>query len=224
MGGRAGIIANGWLSYPAEFWDVGLRQTPPIKIRVLDPVSHDGSPPIRHRFHGGIYGRITAIKNGPPERVKELLRIMDYLAAPFGSQESLLMEYGVQDIDFNFDAQGNPIKSEKGRADTLVPWFYLAVHPAVLYNANDAEFTRTAYAEEQKMVPIMIDDPSAGLFSATDAARGATLTQKFADGLAEIVTGANPLSAYPNVLQEWRTAGGDQMRTEYQQLYAESKA
>ena len=134
------------------------------------------------------------------------------------------MEYGVQDTDFNFDVQGNPVKTEKGRADTLVPWFYLAVHPAVLYNANDAEFTRTAYAEEQKMVPLMIDDPSAGLYSPTDASRGPTLTQKFADGIAEIVTGANPLSAYPDVLQEWRTSGGDQMRTEYQQLYAESKA
>jgi putative aldouronate transport system substrate-binding protein len=224
MGGRAGIIANGWLSYPAEFWDVGLKQNPPIKIRVLDPVSHDGSKPIRHRFAGGLYGRITAIKNGPPERVKELLRVMDYIAAPFGSQESLLMEYGVQEVDFTFDAQGNPVKTEKGKTDTLVPWFYLAVHPAVLYNANDPEFTRTAYAEEQKMVPIMIDDPSVGLYSPTDAAKGATLTAKFADGIAEIVTGANPLSAFDQLVKDWRSAGGDQLRTEYQQLFAESKA
>jgi putative aldouronate transport system substrate-binding protein len=224
MGGRAGIVSNGWLSYPAEFWDVGLKQSPPIKIRVLDPLSHDGSKPVRHRFAGGLYGRITAIKNGPPERVKELLRVMDYIAAPFGSQESLLMEYGVQEVDFTFDTQGNPVKTEKGKADTGVPWFYLAVHPAVLYDANDSEFVRTAYAEEQKMVPIMIDDPSVGLYSATDAAKGATLTQKFADGIGDIVTGASPLSAFDQLVKDWRTAGGDQMRTEYQQLYADSKA
>jgi putative aldouronate transport system substrate-binding protein len=224
MAGRAGVISNGWLSYPAEFWDVGLRANPPVKIRVLDPVSHDGSKPIRHRFAGGLYGRITAIKNGPPERVKELLRVMDYIAAPFGSQESLLMEYGVESIDFTFDGQGNPVKTEKGKVDTLVPWFYLAVHPAVLYNANDPEFARTVYGEEQKMVPIMIDDPSVGLYSPTDASKGATLTQKLADGIAEIVTGANPLSAFDQLVADWRTAGGDQMRAEYQQLYAAFRA
>ena len=81
---------------------------------------------------------------------------MDYIAAPFGSQESLLMEYGVETIDYTFDDQGNPVKTDKGQTDTLVPWFYLAVHPAVLYNANDPDFARTACAEEQKMVPIMI--------------------------------------------------------------------
>jgi putative aldouronate transport system substrate-binding protein len=224
MGGHAGIISNGWLSYPAEFWDVGLKQSPAIKIRVLDPVSHDGSPPIRHRFAGGLYGRITAIKNGPPERVKELLRVMDYIAAPFGSQESLLMEYGIENVDFKFDAQGNPAKTDKGVPDTLVPWFYLAVHPAVLYDANDPEFARTAYAEEQKMVPIMVDDPSVGLYSATDAGKGATLTQTMADGIGQIVTGASPVSAFDQLVADWRNAGGDQMRAEYQQLYATSKA
>jgi putative aldouronate transport system substrate-binding protein len=74
------------------------------------------------------------------------------------------------------------------------------------------------------MVPIMIDDPSVGLYSATDAAKGATLTQKFADGIGDIVTGASPLSAFDQLVKDWRTAGGDQMRTEYQQLYADSKA
>jgi putative aldouronate transport system substrate-binding protein len=50
---------------------------------------------------------MTAIKKGSPERVKELLRIEDFLAAPFGSQESLLLEYGVKDVDFILYAQGN---------------------------------------------------------------------------------------------------------------------
>ena len=69
-----------------------------------------------------------------------------------------------------------------------------------------------------------IDDPSVGLYSPTDASKGATLTQKVADGIAEIVTAANPLSAFDQLVADWRTAGGDQMRAEYQQLYAASRA
>jgi putative aldouronate transport system substrate-binding protein len=92
-----------------------------------------------------------------------LLRVEDFLAAPFGSQELLLLEYGVVDLDFAFDAQGNPVKTAQGQADTLVPWQYLATHAAVLYNPMDSDFVRTAYAEEQVMAPLMVNDPSVGL-------------------------------------------------------------
>ena len=37
----------------------------------------------------------TAIKKGTPERTKELLRVLNYLAAPFGCKEDLLLSYGV---------------------------------------------------------------------------------------------------------------------------------
>jgi hypothetical protein len=47
-----------------------------VKFRVLDPISFDGSQPIRHRFNGVV--GMTAIKKGSPERVKELLRIEDF--------------------------------------------------------------------------------------------------------------------------------------------------
>ena len=37
----------------------------------------------------------TALKKASPERLKEQLRILNYLAAPFGSQEDMLISYGV---------------------------------------------------------------------------------------------------------------------------------
>jgi putative aldouronate transport system substrate-binding protein len=118
------------------------------------------------------------------------------------------MEYGVEGcrLDVRRPGQSGEDREGQNKVDTLVPWFYLAALPAVLYDPNDPEFTRNAYAEEQKMVPIMIDDPSVGLYSPTDAAKGATLTQKFADGLGEIVTGARPLSAYDQLVADWRSA------------------
>ena len=219
-GGNAAINANGWVTY-LEFWNDGIHQKPPVKFRVLDPISFDGSRPIRHRFNG-VLG-MTAIKNGRPERVKELLRIEDFLAAPFGSQESLLLEYGVKDVDFAFDVRGNPVKTTQGQSDTLVPWQFLALHPAVLYNALDSDFARTAYAEEQAMVPLMVNDPSIGLYSPTAASKGGQLTQKFADGLGEIVTARSPLSKLDQLLSDWKAGGGDQMRKEYEQLHAASQ-
>jgi hypothetical protein len=78
-----------------------------------------------------------------------------------------------------------PIESQ---ADTLVPWLYLAIHPAVLYSAVDLEFARTAYAEEQIMVPQMVNGLSVGLDSSDSCGQARVLAQKLADGLGEIDT------------------------------------
>ena len=50
----------------------------------------------------------TAIKKNSPERVQELLRIIDYFAAPFGSEEYVQVRYGARDIDYKLDANGVP--------------------------------------------------------------------------------------------------------------------
>lgn len=220
IGGKIGVVSTGWASYAVEFWDAAMKMNPPIKIRTLAPFSHDGGRPAWHQFSGLI--GMTAIKKAPADRVKELLRILDYLAAPFGSQESLLLEYGVKDVDFTLDAQGNPVKTDKGRADTNVMWQYLAWHPPVLFYPADPEFAKVAYAHTQKLVPALVTDPSLGLYSKTDRGKGGPLIQSFSDGLGPIITGSSPLSDFDQVLKDWRAAGGDQMRQEYQQAYADS--
>lgn len=221
IGGKIGVVSTGWASYAVEFWDAAVKMSPPVKIRTLAPFSHDGGKPVWHQFSGLI--GMTAIKQASADRVKELLRILNYLAAPFGSQESLLLEYGVKDVDFTFDAQGNPVKTDKGRADTNVMWQYLAWHPPVLFYPADPEFARVAYADTQAMLPYLLPDPSLGLYSSTDRNKGGTLIQSFSDGLGPIVTGSQPLSSFDQVLKDWRAAGGDQMRQEYQKAYADAQ-
>ncbi len=218
--GKIGVISTGWASYGVEFWDAGLKVNPPVKFRTIAPFSHDGSKPVWHQF-AGLIG-MTAVKKGSADRVKELLRILNYLAAPFGSQESLLLEYGVKGVDFNFDPQGNPVKTDQGRADTNVMWQYLAWRPPVLFYPADPEFAKVAYADTQHFVPALLPDPSLGLYSSTDRNKGGGLIQSFSDGLGPIITGSSPLSDFDKVLSDWRSAGGDQMRQEYEQAYADS--
>jgi hypothetical protein len=57
------------------------------------------------------------------------------------------------------------------------------------------------------MVPYLIADPSVGLYSATDASKGAVLNQKVVDGLAEMVRGHSPLSDLDQLLKDWRSSG-----------------
>ena len=221
LAGKYGVMLQGWSPYPLEFWNVGKSQNPPMDVRTLGPFSHDGSTPVFHRY--GLNLGMTAIKKGSPERVKELLRIMNYLAAPFGSEESLLLDYGVKDVDFTFDGQGNPVPTQKGLSDLFVSWKYFTQHQQVIFDASDPNFAGVAYAAQQGIVPYLLDDPSVGLYSPTDTNKGGVLNQKFVDGLAEMVTGHAPASGLDQLVSDWRSGGGEQMRAEFQQAYAESR-
>ena len=62
---------------------------------------------------------------------------MNWLAAPFGSQEDLLLTYGLKDQDYALDDKGNPKPSTDGISRAgYVPWRYIAQHPWVYYRAD----------------------------------------------------------------------------------------
>ena len=66
----------------------------------------DGGKPQAFLSHGFI--SMNVLKKGSPDRIRELLRIMNFLAAPFGSQEDLLLSYGLKDQDYSPGCEGQP--------------------------------------------------------------------------------------------------------------------
>jgi putative aldouronate transport system substrate-binding protein len=223
LAGRMATEGGSWNAYSTILWDPGARLSPPVQVRALHPISHDGGTPSWHDYYG-LYG-MTAIKQAPPDRVKELLRILDYVAAPFGSEEYELIHFGVKDVDFTLDARGNPTLTDQGKTEVFLNSEgiqSLAVPMQFIFDATDPEFARTAYADQQALAKNLVSNPALGLYSPTDRSKGGPLTQKFSDGLGEIVAGRSPLSALDGLLQDWRSGGGDQMRTEYQQAYAQA--
>jgi putative aldouronate transport system substrate-binding protein len=223
VGGKYAIAPTGWAAYAPFMWDVGIKATPPVKFRALRPFSADGGKPIWNQF-SGVNG-LTAVKKGSPDRIKELLGILNYFAAPFGSEEYHLLNYGVKDVHSTFDESGNPILTDKGKVDLPIAsaWSYLAAPMPVLFDPNDREFAKAAYEDQQAFVSVLQPDPTWGLYSPTDNGKGGQLTQRFSDGIGEIVAGRNPLGNLDDLIRDWRSGGGEQMRTEYQQAYAASR-
>jgi len=102
---------NSWV----DFWQQGQQQNPPTRFAMLPPwAAQAGQIPITFLSTAFIF--MNALKKASPERIKELLRIMNYLASPFGSQESLLLEYGIKDQDYTLDDKGNPKPTPDGVA------------------------------------------------------------------------------------------------------------
>jgi putative aldouronate transport system substrate-binding protein len=190
---------------------------PNFKLRLLDPIGFDGGKPVSHL--GPANFGLAFVKKASADRVKELLGILNFLAAPFGTEEHLLINYGLEGSQFNFDANGNPVVTDEGKTQVppAVPWLYVAAGAPVLYNPNKSQEFVTVYrAAEMAMLDVGVTDPTVGLYSPTDSRQGLVLMQTFWDGMAEICRGQRPVSDLDGLVNAWRAGGGDKMREEYQ--------
>jgi putative aldouronate transport system substrate-binding protein len=101
-----------------------------------------------------------------------------------------------------------------------MPWRYFAQRPWVWYDAGLQDFAKVLQSDEQRIVPGGVQDPTVGLYSATNSSLGIKLTQPFTDGLTEIIRGTRPLSDLDSLVSDWRSNGGDKIRDEFQQALA----
>jgi putative aldouronate transport system substrate-binding protein len=195
-------------------FEKGGRLTPPF-------AASDGAKPM-YNFGPGNFGFII-LRKASPERIKELLGILNYFAAPFGSQEHLLLNYGIKDVEFVYDANGNPVLTEKGDVDAPprgMPWGFVMLPPRVLFYAKALDFGPVMHKAVTALSAGGIHDPTVGLYSVANQRQGVTLGQRVADGLIDIIAGRRPMSDLDQLVKEWRGGGGDTIRGELEAAYA----
>jgi putative aldouronate transport system substrate-binding protein len=204
-------FGNGW----NDMWRRGLQQNPQRHFSIVKPFSASAGGKPQHFITGGTVA-YNLVKKGSPERVKEILRIMNYLAAPFGTQEDLLLTYGLRDQDFTVDADGNPAPTREGTANSsYVPWQYIAHRPYVWYQADLPGYAKAAFDVEQTLVGIGVADPTRGFHSATQSRKGIGADQTFYDGVADVLFNRRPFSDFDTLVNDWRTNAGDAIRKEF---------
>jgi len=222
-GGKFGVWLdpiNGW----QDGWRQALQSPQPFDVRMIPPFpAHAGGKP-QHFVTGG-HLWATAIKKSTPERTKELLRILNWLAAPFGSAEDQLLTFGLQGTDYTLDAAGNPKLTTQGNVDAnYVPWKYVVQHPFVFFTPDLDGYAKTMVDAEHALLPVAVSDPTFGQVSATNFSKGFNLTQAVTDGITDIVVGRRPMADYDQLVKDWQTNGGEQIRKEYQDSIAQSAA
>jgi putative aldouronate transport system substrate-binding protein len=206
-----------------DFWQQGLQQNPPTRFAMLPPwAAQSGQKPIT--FLGTAFISMNAFKKASPDRIKELLRIVNFLASPFSSQEALLLSYGIKDQDYTLDDKGNPRPSPDGvgRAG-YVPWRYLGQHPWVTYQAGLPGYAQASHEAEKATLPLGIDDPTNGLYAPSQYTKGAAADVAFNDGVRDIMLGRRGMGEYDQLVSDWRTAAGDQIRKELLDVMTASK-
>ncbi|SFT25354.1 extracellular solute-binding protein [Streptomyces sp. ok210] len=178
------------------------------ELDVLTPYTVSGATP-HYQQNTGYFGG-TYFKKASKDRIKLLLRVLDWLSSPFGSEEYQLMHFGVEDTHFTRDATGSPILTSLGLIENKinVPFAYLCDAPTVLFVPGDPELTERVHAWEQKVMPMMKPNDSAGLVSETLSKHNATLGQLLKDGTTAIISGRSKLSEWDSIYKKWRDQGG----------------
>jgi putative aldouronate transport system substrate-binding protein len=223
MAGRFVFLPGVWGQY-VQLWDIEALRVPDARLYPMQPFAADGGKPY-YQAGSGQFGVAYMKKQSSPDRIKMLLRVANFFAAPFGSKEWLLNYFGVQDTDFKFNADGAPVLTDQGRSELTAVWRYVSSPAYALFSANRSqEFAQVSYAAEQAMIAAMDVDPTLGLYSATAASSGQLAQDTLMSGVSDIVQGRRPIGDLDGLISDWRNKVGDKMRGEFQDAIAAAKS
>jgi putative aldouronate transport system substrate-binding protein len=163
---------------------------------------------------------MALVRKASDARTKEMLRLLNFLAAPFGSAEFQLLIFGVEGKDFNFDDAGNPVLTDLGKLE--IPYWPSLVAPAPYYYSPADPGAAAVYQGYEKLLaPLGVDDPTIGTFSPTFAAKGSALLDHVGGGAQDIIAGRRSPSEFDGLVADWRANGGDQIKSELAASYAQ---
>lgn len=225
-----GVSKTGFLRTPTAGWywkgvayDLLKQNDPGFTTALLVTPGYDGGAPAV-ATSGGWWGFVTAAATAQGARLEELLSVMDYFAASFGSAEYTFLNYGIEGRHFNYDDAGNPVPTADQAALTEMNGnYFLNPNEAVLYFQGRAGAAAEAQAFQAKQLAHAVSDPSMNLLSSTKIRQGGALSQLNLSYLNDVVTGRRPVSDLAAWRQEWANAGGSSVRTELQDSYARSQ-
>lgn len=190
------------------------KTSPETPYDAIVPFAASGGPGIM--YQGSSLFSFTALKKAEDERLVEQLRILNYLAAPFGSEENFFLTYGAEGVHHTREADGSVTLTSDGTAQigpSAVS--YLSAPPQVLFSAVPLEDRITRdHAWQQAAESMLLKSAVAGLYSPTSStassAEGDVLT-----AATEYVLGRAALDAVHTAVDSWASGYGDTIREEY---------
>lgn len=164
----------------------------------------------------GVFARvgISAHAAEDKERLMMLLDFCNYLRAPYGSEERHFLLYGEKGDYFTWkdvDEEPEPVEGMSFAAEGYRLAYGLAPSFWAFPGAQDAISINEQYVKNSVMNPV------AGLFSDTATRTDAKLQELTDSYINRIIVGDRPMSDLETFREQWRSRGGDDIRTEYEE-------
>ncbi|MFG3341586.1 twin-arginine translocation signal domain-containing protein [Glycomyces sp. NPDC048151] len=199
-------------------WEADL---PGAKYDFFDMPGFDGSDQLVVRNIP--YGKSTCVSAAAAEdedRLTEILNVLDYFSAPFGSEEALFIGSGQQGRHFEFDEFGMPVTNMDNITELGVQYVGVSsgdnsyrIHP------NAAPWADSFVTVMESMAQKSIARPLEGLEAAsqTFVTKGAQLKQLWTDFENGVITGRESVDDLESFASNYMSQGGTQVKDEYTQ-------
>jgi putative aldouronate transport system substrate-binding protein len=165
----------------------------------------------------------TFIKKGlGKERTEELLRVLDWLAAPFGSEEYQLRQYGVEGKHFTRGPDRSPVPTDLARVEIHNQFSLLGGRfPCEVGTADVPHFVEDLLSYSRATYKYREDNPFVGLKLEYPANYSKIITTT-EDKLNDVVRGRRPLADWDQIVKEWRATGGDEGRAFFEKALSDN--
>jgi putative aldouronate transport system substrate-binding protein len=216
--GTTPLMWGTFTAWPYFFTNSGFDKD--LWLEVVEPPKADGGgkAPI---WHGQPYQNIASISKNAEDRAEAMLDVINYFAAPFGSEEYRFKVYGLEGTDYDLHGT-DPVRNQNGMNETAMGLEYVGAAPQVIYIPGNDKVTRTQYKAEAAAVPGAVVNPAVGLYSETQSRKGNQINQALSDLESDIIQGRKKVSAWADAVKTWKKNGGDKIRDEYQKALAEA--
>lgn len=203
-----------------SFWGSGALDHPDQRRGNIEIPKWDGSgPAAKHKSVAG-YPAYVALKKADDDRLAQLLSIIDFIASPFGTQQYLTVNYGVEDYSYRM-VDGNP-QTDPDAPQRAAPYTYAGSNDrAVLFGQGNAGLVDAMHDYLSRIIPDGVDNPTEGLYSETANTKAASMQNQLQDVQREVLQGTKPMSEWDDFVVRWKAAVGDAMAAEYAEAAAQ---
>lgn len=185
-------------------------------MEMMPTPDYDGQSGMACSWLGNPTYGVSAIRKDAEDRVETLLSVLNYLAAPFGTEEYRFRVYGLEGIHYDLDGN-DPALNQRGTSETPLGFRYLTDAPWPIYVPGNRQSTQNWYDAQKIAVEYGSADPTLGLYSETNTQRGGAINGRVDDLTSDILQGRRPVSSWSDGVKTWKSAGGDRIRDEFEQ-------
>lgn len=164
----------------------------------------------------GTVGFTPFKKISDEKRIRELLDLINWLSAPFGTVEFMQSNWGTEGKDYvikdgNYALTGDGQKNVPGLRSALN---IMTAGEGVIYNTRP-EDSKYIYEQEKKLLQYAMQGPTKGLTSPTSQKVGGKIGTALNDVVNDVMQGRKTMDDFKKALKEWEDKGGKKILEEY---------
>ncbi|MER5374492.1 extracellular solute-binding protein [Streptomyces sp. NPDC002553] len=194
-------------------------QNPAFKIWGMDLFGHDGGQPTLWATNpANMFAFVN--KKASEAVVRDALALANVTAAPYGTKEYMLTNYGVEGTHYTVK-DGVPVKNDKGNNEVANSYTFVSAPAATIAHPDFPAVARGQVEWQQRMGAFTKKSAFYGM-QITEPTRFTNLTNDVEQLEDDIVRGRKKVSDMQQFVADWKSKGGDRLRDWYKKLLDEN--